>query len=1187
MVRSTFSKVIDTFRVAPTLRFDSSLNDLECLSSGCEFERSSTSEPTDRLDYLWFEVVERPRGGGGWHGYRVIKVSELKYLPQEARADPSLIRKQSSIVRGLYAAGIESLTLHYGIFDPPLGIVQCYGATARHEILEAAVQKAANGHTAVIASMSAQYPQSRFASLAGARVKWLWEALHRMPRVTALVGQPDPREGARGGGQQQTGSGSANVFSEQQNELFFRALARAREEFLFLNIATPIARRDVAAMLESLANLTSPIASRQQGSSAISFGVSLPVILNVGQGQSAMQGYQRSEGEGTQLGVAESHGKAHTEGVADSNSWSHSHGIAQTEGVAETDSVTHTSGITRTTAVSQATSENFGTGLTQSQSHTVGQAETNGTFASSMSGGFASSGVGSAHTETDHAGMGSVVVDLAPAGLGLKFGYTDNITGPTISDSVSASQSSGSSWASASGASHSVTNSEAATTGVAASQTHNVGVSEATTNATAISESTSVGHAVSHSQAVSNSEAWSQGGSHTKSAADTLSESETTSAGRSYTQGLSTGRGLGVSQMQALGAGVAPSASVSKSFQWKDEAAITLTKLLEQQVNILNEATEEGGFYSDVYILTRTANGQRVAEATAIQSFGGSQGVVTHLQPRRPESDGEREHLLKHARTFTPSTVTESLGWINGYAYSSIVTPTQQSAYSAPGLFEEGTALTVQERIPPFAFYPDMPGDTELGVQFSTERGEFTNARLRLARERHQHTLFTADTRFGKTIGGERLAVEVVNSWQQRVVVLDFGAGWRRLINGPLPHDRVDLYQLYAGAVRPLRWNPLQIGKRISPDRQYAATSELIANAGRMGERQLGYIKKSIKELYIEAGVMTAEPAVYSSLEWGAVRDDEVAVLVEVYTERGQLMPADRIAGKKLLELLPFERQAIAVHRSKKVTLADLYNRLKAEYDRLPASRQTDQTSLKGILLRLEIFTSGELALMYSGAGSTAAIEDLGLLGREPNPAERYGLCIVEGGAEMDEFAKAVILGLLAWHLYTDSVIRRRETIGGFNRPLNLVLEEANKLISGAASTQRAQDEAPAGQGAIELWQSMFRDGLKYLIYLWVIAQTVSELPPGIVSSCNNAFIGQLKSLNDRKLAMGIIARSELGFTDEEYKRFVSRMPAEMMIAKLGYSPDVAELEPLLCKFARVPGVEPSEAEILERFGGR
>ncbi len=1208
------------------------LDDLECLDSGSEFEKSADGNPLDRMKHIWFEIVERPAGGAPWRGFRVVKVSELKYLPQEARADPSLIRKQASLMRGLYAAGVEALTLHYGVFDPPLGIVQCYGAAGRHETLPGAIAIAERGHAAVIASMTAQYAQSRFAPLTIERGLWLAEALKNMPRVTALVGQPDPREGARGGGQQQTSGGGAGAgpkgaasgFSEQQNEILFRALARAREEFLFINIATPIRRRDLAAMLESLADLTSPIASRQQGATSIGFGVSLPVILSIGQAETAGQSYGTAQGQGVSEGIGVSRGTAHTEGVADSSGWSHSNSVGHAEGSAVTDSVSHTSGVTRSTSVSQGTSESFGASQAHSESQTNSIADTTGSSHSNSV--FGSSSVGGSHSESSGSTYGETLPGVS-GNLGLSGGIpADTLTGrggvtfgitPAVSHGSYSGVSDGSSWASTSGSGESWGTSQAHTVGQATTvgdsvgQNHSVGVSQSTGESAGSFQSDSVGQANSHSQSDSTGESWGESGSHTVSSADTVSQAQSSSLGRSYTQAVSLGRNIGAAQMTGLGAGVAPSASISKSFQWKDEAAIALTQLLEEQLNILREAGEEGGFYSDVYILNRTANGQSIAEAAAVQAFGGSQGVVTHLQARRPAGPAEARHLGRHIRAFTPSTLTESLGWLNGYAYSTVVTPTQQAAYSAPGLFEEGTALTIQERTPPFAFVPDMRGEAVLGFLYSTERGELTNAPVRINEGRHFHTLFSADTGFGKTVAAERLAVEAVNQWHHRVVVLDFGAGWRRLANGPLPVERVDLYQLFPGAVRPFRWNFLQIGRRIDPNRQHAATAELIANAGRMGPRQIGYLKKALWALYIEQGVMATEKDVYTDPRWGQVDPSassgqvggELAALLQAQADRRRAGRAR--AGLSVLDLEPFERQALAVHRSRPVNISGLYAKMKDLYDSLPKGDQVGRTSLDGILIRLEPFTHGELALMYGGIGATLPIEDLGLLGPEENPADRWGLCVLEGGAEMDEYGKSVILSLAAWHLYNDSIVRRRETVGGFsgprgevpeqmrrggaganNRPLDIFFEEANKILSGAASTIGSDTTGTSSRAAaIELWQTMWRDGRKYSIYLHPVVQTLSELPPGIQASCNTSFFGQMKGLADRDLAIGHIARSERGFVDEEYKRYMSRIPKALAVVKFGYSEDVADMEPMLMRPLRVPAQEPDDAEIIERFG--
>ena len=88
------------------------------------------------------------------------------------------------------------------------------------------------------------------------------------------------------------------------------------------------------------------------------------------------------------------------------------------------------------------------------------------------------------------------------------------------------------------------------------------------------------------------------------------------------------------------------------------------------------------------------------------------------------------------------------------------------AAYTCPNLFEEGTAVTIQEKLPPLGFYPEMPGDVVLAHQCSPETGDLTPAPLRLTRQRHFHTAFTGDTGYGKTVAAERMVYETTLHWQ-------------------------------------------------------------------------------------------------------------------------------------------------------------------------------------------------------------------------------------------------------------------------------------------------------------------------------------------------------------------------------------------------------------------------------------
>jgi len=68
-------------------------------------------------------------------------------------------------------------------------------------------------------------------------------------------------------------------------------------------------------------------------------------------------------------------------------------------------------------------------------------------------------------------------------------------------------------------------------------------------------------------------------------------------------------------------------------------------------------------------------------------------------------------------------------------------------------------------------------------------------------------------------------------------------------------------------------------------------------------------------------------------------------------------------------------------------------------------------------------------------------------------------------------------------------------------------------------------------------------------------------------------------------MVMSHIGRSEKGFVNTEYKRYLARIPVKMAVVKLGYSEDVTQLEPILVNPLLVPGEEPSDAEIINKLG--
>ena len=945
---------------------------------GTELHFNERSE----LDYILFQVTER-EGKREYTGYRAVRLLQLRYISLEARRDAGLLQKMRTVLRGIYGAQVNLVYLAAGVFqNPKIGIVQCYGVTVFSPSKVEAVERSNRDLAALRAGLVGAYRQIRLEPLSTDLAQWLARALEQMPYAVVAVGHPDPRENARGGDSSlrdplTSGGQSAQQYSLQQNELLFRGMSSLEEEFLLMLLTNYVRLEDITRMLSGLLEDTSVYASRQVGTRAASFGISLPAILTGGLAENASQSYATNHASGTTQGVsatdgtAQSEGQAHTVGHADTRGWAHTVGLSQTDTVGSSTTV--------------------GTATSQGTAHTEGSATTDGSSHTS------SSGTAISHSDSSSYGVnGGVGGSLAPAGVGL-----------------SANVGGSGNWGSSDGVVYS--------SGSSDSSMHSVTQSQADTVSQSVTHSQSQTNSQSHS--TTQSEAWTTSGSETDSVANTNSTSNTKShadsqsSAHSESDGIGLGQSIGRGITAGMSVGVAPSFSLSNAYQWQDDPNILLTDIMRTQRRLLDIASREGAFYSDLYALARSEQGVQALLGLIPEAFHGTEDVVAGVQARAL-TPPEQAYIGLHARAFTPSTRIETIPQaMSGYADSTLLTMLQVATYTAPGMFEQGSALTTQEETPSFAFYPDIPGNITLARQWSSETGLLTDTFLRLAQERHFHTAFVGDTGFGKSIAAERLAYETTRFWHYRTVVLDFGQGWRKAMNWPGMSEQnsedgqrhVDIRQLYPGSPRPLRWNILQVPKRIEAGRYRSMVAELFANAGRMGARQLGFMRRALTELYFEAGVLTGDPKLQNG-PLGHLQNDQE---VEWIRRERQANGVDESAlhpGTLLESLSPGELQVLAVARSRKMDVGRWVDRLNEYKDKMK-NDQASRASLEGVLLRLEQFAEGQMARQYGASASGLGVEDLGLLG---DPADPWGITVIEGGAEMDEYSKAALLSLLA-----------------------------------------------------------------------------------------------------------------------------------------------------------------------------
>jgi hypothetical protein len=113
----------------------------------------------------------------------------------------------------------------------------------------------------------------------------------------------------------------------------------------------------------------------------------------------------------------------------------------------------------------------------------------------------------------------------------------------------------------------------------------------------------------------------------------------------------------------------------------------------------------------------------------------------------------------------------------------------------------------------------------------------------------------------------------------------------------------------------------------------------------------------------------------------------------------------------------------------------------------------------------------------------------------------------------------------------------------------------------------------------------MFRDARKYKSRLHVITQAPHLIADDIISSCNNIITGFLKNPKDKDLILSALARSEKGFMDEEWRRFVDDMPIGMAIGRFPYTTRREMQRPFLFRPLMLNVSEPTDDEIEARLG--
>jgi hypothetical protein len=1075
-----------------------------------------------KFRYAWYKVSEStpqgqstPKGhDGGMPYYRCVALKQMDIIPVTEREDYDLLGKMWRAMRGIYNADVNFVAANAGIFSPEhIGLVQYFGAAGEGPDESTAAENALRG-MATVEGVMANFHQSQLVPPNEDWLRWYLDFITSRGRfIAAILGHPDPRQG-RGAGTKDgaIGDSSKDDLALEQNEILFRGLAKLQQNFVFQVLAEHVSRPRLTQTLMRVAEMTSSVASRRKGAINIGFSLGIPLMAAIGQSMAGSQGASLGTSQGQTQSAQHTWGSSHTIGQAHTESQSESHTVGSSWGSSTGKSVTDTTGKSVTDTSSKS--------VTDSKSVSASQGTSEGVSAGVNAGG----------------NLGGNI-DLAPAGLGGDLGAGLN-AGASLGASLG--------WSQSQSVSQGVANTVGQAHSVGSMQSNSVGNSQSQSQGGMVADS------VSHGTADTSSEAWGTSEGYGQGVAQSVARSQALSDALMHgvTSGLSTG--------------LMPGINIGRSWQTEDHVAETLTEVLLKLKGLVNEASTEGGFMANALIFTESMDGASAADALAPQAFHGPD-VATPILTIAP-LEGDELELRTHALAFVPWRSGEDNDPLNGALwtrYATLLTAPQLAALTAPALFEEGVASTVMAPIPQgMGFIPNMPGRVIIGHQYSPETADLTTAQVRLSPEMFMHTLYAGDTGFGKSVAAIRTVYETTREWDWRTIVLDFGQGWRQLLNAPGLEGRVNILQLWPGAVRPMRWNPLQIGRNIAPEIQWRAFADVFGGITQLGvKRQKQELLEALRHCYLRAGVLIDDPEVRSDPQWGKVQPEEAALI-------------STAAGLPLSALTPQQRQALAVGRSSVVGLADLYQEITTRRAAVPP-RDTMLTGvLDGILFRMNPLVQGSAAVQFAPGKDCVPVEDLG----KPS-----GITIIEGGQFLDEFGKAFLLGWVGWHTYMDRVATRVQNVHLTEPMLHIVYEEANKIFG--QPQKGGGEDGGGGTDISEQYGAQFRDARKYGIRFSVIAQAPALIAPDIISSCSNLVVNYLKNPKDKDLILSALARSEKGFRDEEWRRFVDDMSVGMAIGRFPYTATRKFQRPVLFRPLMLEVPEPTNTEIADRLG--
>lgn len=493
-------------------------DDLQILNTWAEY-----TDDNKTMKYLIYEMRMEEPDGQVQYMYKAVKLLRVIRLPKSAKQSEAFMTMHSQILGGVWSQNINFLTLIANILNPKaIGLVFCYGVQGVASTLEQAKKKADLDFAALQGALQGTYRTLQFRTLSYDELEWIREKLFSMTNLIVVRGIPKAKDGGVDAGNEGIGGQNVNPDSEDTTEEFVAGMVD--HEYIVQVLSTPVKKEHLERWLERSSKEMTKWNKQLQGTSGISFGLSIPMMYMANLG--ASQGWSHSYTDASTVATSTGESFSTAYGVSESSSLSESFG----EGLSKSIGKTITDSYTQSHSVSEGSSHTTGTSLTTSES-----------WGASKSIGDAISH-GLSRTENNSHSAGNSVSDGTSESFSQNHSDSHGTSkSSSISDGTSHGTSNTKSISDGTSNTHSTSNSTSTTNGT----TRSTGGSTTTTHGTSTTRTTGTSNTTSNGTSFTNSNGWSQSNSHSnttgRSDTDNHSTSNGTNGSHSHTEGTTNG----------------------------------------------------------------------------------------------------------------------------------------------------------------------------------------------------------------------------------------------------------------------------------------------------------------------------------------------------------------------------------------------------------------------------------------------------------------------------------------------------------------------------------------------------------------------------------------------------------------------------------------------------------------------